>query len=86
MRFAWLRTKEDRDPPVATAGERLVTIAYNAVWWVPLGLVLLDLVSDRAGFLAFLAITVGRGLINSYRVNLMPVAAAERFPLRQPGA
>jgi len=44
----------------------------------------LGLISYRAGFVAFLAVTVVRALVNGYRINVMPIAAAERLPLRQP--
>jgi hypothetical protein len=84
MRFAWLRTKESRDAPAATSGERLTHIAYNVVWWVPVVMPILGVISYRVGFVAFLAITVVRALVNVYRINVMPVAAAERLPLRQP--
>ena len=84
MRFAWLRTKDQRDAPAATARERFALVTYNAIWWVPLVLPILGVISSRTGFLTFLAVTVLRALINGYRINVMPVAAAERFPLRQP--
>ncbi len=84
MRFAWLRTREGRDTPSQTSGERLTLIAYNAVWWIPVVLPILGVISARAGFMAFLAITVVRALVNAYRINIMPVAAGERLPLRQP--
>lgn len=45
---------------------------------------ILGVISYRVGFVAFLAITVVRALINGHRINIMPVAAAERLPLRQP--
>jgi len=67
-----------------TSRERLTLIAYNVIWWIPLVLPILGTISYRTGFVTFLAVTVLRALINSYRVNLMPVAAAERLPLRQP--
>ena len=41
-------------------------------------------ISYRVGFVAFLVVTVVRALVNGYRINVMPVAAAERLPLRQP--
>jgi hypothetical protein len=84
MRFAWLRTKEQRDEPASTASERFTLVTYNAIWWIPLALPILGVISYRTGFLTFLAVTVLRALINGYRINVMPVAAAERFPLRQP--
>ena len=84
MRFAWLRSEEGREAPVATSAERVTLVAYNAVWWIPVVLPVLGVISVRAGFVAFLVITVVRALINAYRINVMPVAAAERLPLRQP--
>ncbi len=84
MRFAWLRTKEGRDAPAATATERLTLIAYNVAWWVPVVMPILGVISYSAGFVAFSAVTVVRALVNSYRINVMPIAVAERFPLRQP--
>ena len=84
MRFAWLRTKEGRDAPATTPTERLTLIAYNLAWWIPVVMPILGLISYRAGFVAFLAVTVVRALVNGYRINVMPVAAAERLPLRQP--
>jgi len=84
MRFAWLRTTEGRDAPAATATERLTLIAYNLAWWIPVVMPILGLISYRAGFVAFLAVTVVRALVNGYRINVMPIAAAERLPLRQP--
>lgn len=59
-------------------------IAYNVAWWVPVVLPILGVMSYRVGFLAFLAVTVVRALVNGYRINFMPVAAAERLPLRSP--
>lgn len=84
MRFAWLRAKESRDAPAATSRQRLTLIAYNVVWWVPVVLSILGVMSYRVGFIAFLAVTMVRAMVNGYRINVMPVAAAERFPLRQP--
>jgi len=84
MRFAWLRAKESRDAPATTSRERLTLIAYNVAWWVPVVLPILGVMPYRAGFVAFLAVTVVRALVNGYRVNVMPVAAAERLPLRSP--
>jgi hypothetical protein len=84
MRFAWLRTKEGRDAPAVTATERLTLIAYNVAWWVPVVMPILGVISYRAGFVAFSAVTIVRALVNGYRINVMPIAAAERLPLRQP--
>ncbi len=84
MRFAWLRTKERRDTPAATSSERLTLVAYNVAWWVPIVMPILGVISYRVGFVAFLIVTMVRALVNGYQINVMPVAAAERLPLRQP--
>ena len=84
MRFAWLRIKESRDAPAATLRERVTLIAYNVAFRVPVVMAIVSVISYRVGFVAFRAITVVRALINGYRINVMPVAAAERLPLRQP--
>ena len=85
MRFAWLRKKEgvEQAPPLGPAGKS-VLIAYNAIWWVPLVLGFLEVVSYRAAFISFLAITVFRALANLYRNNVLPIEAGQRFALRSP--
>jgi hypothetical protein len=67
-----------------TTTSRLLLVAYNVVWWVPVALPLLGVVSYRAGTVAFLAVTATRAAINLYRNNALPSAAAQRFPLRSP--
>lgn len=85
MRFAWLRSKEgsEQAPAISPAG-RLVFVAYNVVWWVPVVLAFAGVVSYRAGFLGFLVITIFRAVANLYRNNVLPVEAAQHFPLRSP--
>lgn len=85
MRFAWLSTSQGSEHPrVKTPTERLLLISYNAVWWVPVVLPLLGLMSWRAGTIGFLAVTVIRASINLWRINIMPIEVAQRFPLRLP--
>jgi hypothetical protein len=84
MRFAWLRTKEARDLPPSAPNERVTLIAYNVVWWLPVVLPFIGVISYGVGFGAFLIITVFRALVNVYRVNVLPVAKAEHLPLRSP--
>ena len=85
MRFAWLRRKEGsgQPPPMRPFG-RLLFVAYNVVWWVPLPLVFVGVLSYRAGSLGFLVITILRAVANLYRNNVLSVEAAQRFPLRSP--
>ena len=66
------------------SAERLLFVAYNVVWWVPLALPLFTSVSYFAGAVLFAATTALRALINVYRINVMPEEKAQRFPLRSP--
>jgi len=63
---------------------RLLFVAYNLIWWLPVVLPLLGIVSYQAGFIGFLLITVFRAVTNLYRNNVLSVEAAQRFPLRSP--
>ena len=85
MRFAWLRSKDGSDTaPGMSSTARLVFIAYNVVWWVPVVLAFAGVVSYRAGFITFLAITTFRAAANLYRNNVLPLEAAQRVVLRSP--
>ena len=85
MRFAWLRDKAVSAPAIAMSpASRLLFVAYNVVWWVPVVSAVGGIVSYRTGFLLFLAITIFRAAANLYRNNILPVEAAQRFPLRSP--
>ena len=85
MRFAWLRTKAGlQQPPLMSPTDRVILVAYNLVWWVPVVLTVLGVLSYRAGSLGFLVISVFRAAINLYRNNVLPVETAQRLPLRSP--
>ena len=64
--------------------ERVVYVAYNVIWWVPVVLTVAGVLSFRAGSIGFLAVSGVRAALNAYRVNVLPAAAAQRFPLRSP--
>ena len=84
MRFAWLREKQGTGLPSMSSGSRLVYIAYNAGWFLPVVLVVFGLWSYRAGSIGFVVVTVVRALLNLYRNNLLPIDAGQGFPLRSP--
>jgi len=63
---------------------RLIHVAYNTVWWVPVITTILGITSYETGFVAFLGVTVIRALINLYRNNEMPFEQGRSFPLRSP--
>ena len=85
MRFAWERENQ-ADTTAIEQGPigRLILIAYNILWWLPLLLTLLGTIDYRTGFVAFFVITIFRSLANMVRNNLLPRHQAERFPLRAP--
>jgi hypothetical protein len=84
MRFASLRNGHAEGAPPSSTADRLILMAYNLVWWLPVVLPVLGLVSYTVGLVAFLIITVVRAMVNLYRNNLMPVERAQHFPLRLP--
>ena len=84
-RFAWLRQQSADPAPVdESTTNRLIVIAYNAIWWIPIVLAFTKLIDYRTGFIAFFAITVIRAGANVYRNNILPPEKAERFPFRSP--
>lgn len=84
MRFAWLRSSDGSGPPPTTGVTRILLIGYNLVWWVPIALPILGLVTYRAGAIGFLILSMARAAVNLYRNNVLPVDEGDRFPLRLP--
>jgi hypothetical protein len=85
MRFAWLRENSANDVPVQQSFTgRLIFIAYNVVWWLPIVLTIIGAIDYRMGFIAFFVVTIMRAAANLYRSNLLTPERAEGFPLRAP--
>ena len=85
MRFAWLRENSGNDVPVEQSlTNRLIFIAYNVIWWVPIVLGFVKVLDYRTAFIAFLIITIFRAIANLFRNNVLTLEQAERFPLRIP--
>ena len=85
MRFAWLREKSGKDVQVEQSlTTRLIFIAYNVIWWVPVVLPFTKIIDYRTGFIAFLIITIIRAMANLFRNNVLEGEQAEYFPLRAP--
>ena len=82
MRFARLRNEDEH--PAETPFDRVVFVTYNVVWWIPVVLTVLGMVSYEVGLVGFLAVTTVRALVNLYRNNVMSVERAQFFPLRSP--
>ena len=85
MRFAWLREKSPNGSSVKQpTAKRLIYIAYNVVWWIPLLLPFTKLIDYRTGFIVLFVVTIIRALANLYRNNFLTPEQAEYFPLRSP--
>jgi hypothetical protein len=85
MRFAWIRENSADTVPVKQSfASRLIFIAYNLVWWLPILLTFVGIIDYRTGFVAFFAITIIRAGANLYRNNVLTPEQAESFPLRAP--
>lgn len=83
MRFAWLQKQsENAVSDEQNTPNRLTYIAYNAVWWIPILLVLIGVIDPAAGFISFTIITVLRLVANLYRNNVMDPEQAVTFPFR----
>lgn len=83
MRFAWLNNNLANDASVKQSlADRLVYIAYNLVWWIPIVLVIFKIIDYRTAFIALFVLTLIRAVVNLYRNNVLNPKQAERFPLR----
>lgn len=84
MRYAWLREPEGLEEPAMSTSARLIYIAYNVIWWLPVVFVALGVWSYQVGAVGFVVVTILRALINLYRNNVLSTEAAQDFPLRAP--
>ena len=85
MRFAWLRENSPNHVSVKQSlTNRLIFIAYNVVWWIPVVLPFTGTIDYRTGFIAFFVVTIIRAVANLYRNNVLTPEHAENFPLRAP--
>ena len=85
MRFAWLRENSPNHVSVKQSlTNRLIFIAYNVVWWIPVVLPFTKTIDYRTGFIAFFVVTIIRAVANLYRNNVLTPEQAESFPLRSP--
>ena len=63
---------------------RLIFIAYNVIWWIPIVLAVFKIIDLPTAFIAFFLITLFRAAANLYRNNLLDPAQVASFPLRSP--
>lgn len=61
-----------------------IFVMYNAVYWIPMILIIFDYIDYQTGFIAFALIVLIRTLFNLYRINALPFEQAVQFPFRAP--
>ncbi len=85
MRFA-RRWKEATGSDSFEQGSfsRVIFIAYNLVWWLPILLPIAGFISYEAGFVSFTIVTLIRLIANLYRNNVLSLEKAVSFPFRIP--
>ena len=83
MRFAWLRKNSaDYVSVEQSFTNRIIYIAYNVIWWIPIVLPFTKIIDYRTGFIAFFVVTIIRAGVNLYRNNVLNPEQGESFPLR----
>jgi hypothetical protein len=83
MRFAWINKDSANDVPIEQSSiKRVIYIAYNLIWWIPIVLVVFKIIDYRSAFIALFGLTIIRAIVNLYRNNVLNPVQAEYFPLR----
>ena len=83
MRFAW-NSKDSPDdiPSKESSIKRVIYIAYNLIWWIPIVLAIFKIIDYQTAFMALFVLTIFRAVVNLYRNNALDPEQAESFPLR----
>ena len=83
MRFAWINKDSANDVPTEQSSiNRVIYIAYNVIWWIPIVLAVIKIIDYRTAFIALFVLTVVRAIVNLFRNNVLNPKQAEDFPLR----
>ena len=83
MRFAWLSKNLANDVSIKQSfTNRLIYIAYNVVWWIPIVLAVTKIIDYWTALIALFVLTFIRAVINLYSNNVLNPEQAENFPLR----
>ena len=80
-----VRKSESYTPAKQSLSNKIIVVAYNLIWWVPIAFPMVGLTDYRTGSIIFFLITSTRAFINLYRVNILRPEQAMNFPLRSPG-
>jgi len=83
MRFAWVNKNSTDDIPTKESSiRRVIYIAYNLIWWIPIVLAVFGIIDYWTAFIALFVLTLFRAIANLYRNNVLNTTQAEKFPLR----
>jgi hypothetical protein len=83
MRFAWINKDSATDVPTEQSPiNRVIYIAYNLIWWIPIVLVVFKIIDYQTAFIALFVLTAIRAVVNLFRNNVLNPQQAENFPLR----
>ena len=83
MRFAWINKDSANDVPTEQSSfNRVIYIAYNLIWWIPIVLVVFKIIDYQTAFIALFVLTAIRAVVNLFRNNVLNPQQAENFPLR----
>jgi hypothetical protein len=83
MRFAWNNKDTTDDIPAKESSvRRVIYIAYNLIWWIPIVLAIFMIIDYWTAFIALLILTAIRAVVNLYRNNVLNPMQAESFSLR----
>ena len=85
MRVACDMKNSGNEVPVSQSfTRRLIYIAYNVFFWIPIVLPFTRIIDYRTGFILLFVVTVIRAAANLYRNNVLSAEQAAYFPLRSP--
>ena len=85
MRVAWQMKNSGNDVSVTQSfTHRLIYIAYNVFWWIPILLPFTRIIDYQTGFILLFIVTLIRAGANLYRNNALTPEQAAYFPLRSP--
>ena len=83
MRFAWINKDSANDVPTEQSPiNRVIYIAYNLIWWIPIVLVVFKIIDYQTAFIALFVLTAIRAVVNLFRNNVLNPQQAENFLLR----
>jgi len=85
MRFAWLwKNKTGSISFKESVTNKIIFVLYNAVWWIPVPLPFMGIISYKSGIILFAFITFIRLTANIYRMNILSLERAVSSPFRIP--